>query len=204
MAGNTITFNALTSGGTGPFTYTFYIYNSITKTAINTVQPGSTNSFAFVTNSNLVGNTLNANVFVTDGDGRSANSILVGPYNIISLSCTFSLSNTVVNFGTLTPGTQLGTNSVGWNSVLINNIGTVASNVYISGSNWNYGIYSFAVTNTVWNWNSYTPYASSNQLFGTQSDTKVQIGSSGSKNIYFGIGVPLAQAGSGSSRFPNR
>ena len=81
-AGNTITFNALVSGGTGPFTYTFYVYNSITKSVVNTFSAGSTNSFVFTTNANLVGSTLNANVFVTDGDGRSANSILVGPYTI--------------------------------------------------------------------------------------------------------------------------
>ncbi len=81
-AGNTITFNALVSGGTPSYTYTFKIYNSITNAIINTINTGAANSYTFTTNANLIGNTVSANVFVTDGESITANSAPAGPYTI--------------------------------------------------------------------------------------------------------------------------
>ena len=44
--------------------------------ALLTQSTTRTNSFIFTTNTNLIANTLNANVFVTDGTGHTANSTL--------------------------------------------------------------------------------------------------------------------------------
>ena len=41
--GNTITFNAYVTGGTGPFSYTFKVYNSVTKATINSMGAGASN-----------------------------------------------------------------------------------------------------------------------------------------------------------------
>jgi hypothetical protein len=73
--------------------------------------------------------------------------------------------------------------------------------VYIDGSNWNYVTNSFLVTNTVWNLAPGTAYISANQLQGSSTDTKVPLGGSNSQNIYFGIGVPSGQIGSGSGSY---
>lgn len=80
-AGNAITLNAFVSGGTGGYTYTFYIYNSATKAAVSSTTT-SANSFVFITKANLIGSTLLANVSVTDGTRVTANSVMVGPYTI--------------------------------------------------------------------------------------------------------------------------
>ena len=66
-AGQTITYNALVTGGSPSYTYTFDVYNSVTHATRQLSHHRQTNSFVFTTNSNLIGNTLNANVFVTDG-----------------------------------------------------------------------------------------------------------------------------------------
>ena len=75
-AGQTITYNALVTGGSPSYTYTFDVYNSVTHALVDSVNTGTTNSFVFTTNTNLIANTLNANVFVTDGTGDTANSAL--------------------------------------------------------------------------------------------------------------------------------
>ncbi len=99
-SGSTITINALVTGGTAPFTYTFYIYNSITDAAINSFTTSS-NSFVFTTNTNLDGNTLDANVIMTDNSGYSANSVLTGTFTLNQFPSLISLipSNVMLDYG---------------------------------------------------------------------------------------------------------
>ncbi len=82
-AGNTIAFNALVTAGAAPFAYTFQVYNTVTGAAINSLSTSSS-SFVFATNSNLIGSTIAANVFVRDVLGRTANSVPTGTFAIVS------------------------------------------------------------------------------------------------------------------------
>ena len=82
-SGQTISFTTSFGGsGTSTYTYNWIVYNSITKITLNSTKSSATSStsniFVFTANSNLVGNTLNANVFVTDSSQSpiTLNSIL--------------------------------------------------------------------------------------------------------------------------------
>ena len=101
-AGQTITFNAFASGGSAPYTtYTFDIYNSITKALINSITTSS-NGAIFTTNTNLIGNTLNANVFVTDNSAITTNSVLTSTFTVNTALTTptiFPSVNTVYDNG---------------------------------------------------------------------------------------------------------
>lgn len=74
-AGQSITISSVPSGGTGPYTYNFTVFNSLNAVIAN--QIGSSSSYVFTSNSNLIGNTLEANVIVTDSAivHTSANSV---------------------------------------------------------------------------------------------------------------------------------
>jgi hypothetical protein len=81
-AGNTITFNALATGGSGTYsTYNFAIYNGGTLVA-NMLTP--TNSFVYLIPSNQVGNTLDANVVVTDSGSNTITSALTSTFTVAS------------------------------------------------------------------------------------------------------------------------
>ncbi len=71
--GQTETFNAFVTGGTGPYTYNFAIYNSVTDIQVANMFT-ATNSFAYLIPSSELGNTLFANVLVSDSLSNSLNS----------------------------------------------------------------------------------------------------------------------------------
>ena len=79
-AGQTINFNALGSGGNVPYTYNFLLSNSITNIILVTNAPsGTSNSFAFNVPALLTGNTIEANVMITDSASTNeiANSVYI-------------------------------------------------------------------------------------------------------------------------------
>ena len=161
VAGNTITFNALVTGGTGPFTYTFYIYNSVTDATINSFTTSS-NSFVFTANTNLIGNTLDANVFVTDNTAATANSALTGTFNVISAytppsTPTLTSSPTLpasIDFGqsvTFSSSWTGGTASYTANYLVVNTVtGTIVANMLHAG---------ISGTSDSWTWTPTSAYA---------------------------------------------
>ncbi|MDE1871665.1 MAG: hypothetical protein KGI06_05510, partial [Candidatus Micrarchaeota archaeon] len=208
QTGNTLTWTTSFTGGISPYTYNWNVYNTVTGTVLaNMLWAGNAftgNSFSDTIPASWVGNTINANVAVTDSASVpvTLNSVFSGTITIVQpVSCTFSISNTVINFGSLDPGNQLSTNSISWNSIDITNLGSTVSNVYIDGTNWGFNTNSFGASNTVWDWNTGTAYTSANQLQVSQADTLTQLTGGNSKNIYFGIGIPTTQPGSGSSSY---
>ena len=94
--GQTVTFAAYETGGSTPYTYNFLVYNSNTNIIVANMLTSS-NSFAYVLPSGESGNTLNANVFVTDNAvSGTVNSILSG---LITVSSPPPCSNCVQGSG---------------------------------------------------------------------------------------------------------
>ena len=90
--GNTITFTSSWSGGTAPYTANYLIVNTITGSlianALYTGITGTTNSFAWTIPLADGGNTVQANIIVTDSAStpESTNSINSGTLTITALS----------------------------------------------------------------------------------------------------------------------
>ena len=82
--GTSIIFTASASGGTGSYTYNFFVYNSVTNTLVGTSSGQSGTTYAFPVNSANAGNTLVANVFVIDTSANqvTVNSIKSGVFTV--------------------------------------------------------------------------------------------------------------------------
>ena len=82
--GNTITFTATATGGTSPYTYNYLITNTVTGNLVAnmlfTNVASTTNSFAWTIPGADIGNTVQANVIVTDSaySPETANSVKSG------------------------------------------------------------------------------------------------------------------------------
>ena len=85
--GQTVTFATYETGGSAPYTYNFIVYNSATNIAVAN-QLSSSNSFAYALPSGELGNTLYANVFITDSatPAVTVNSILSGAITVSAAS----------------------------------------------------------------------------------------------------------------------
>ncbi len=197
-SGNTITFTASWTGGTPTYTANYLIVNTVTGNLVANMLftgiSGTSNSFAWTIPSADLGNTVQTNVIVTDSaySPETTNSIKSGTLTIVSGSntCSFTTSNSVINFGLINPGNVIATQ----NAILITNTGNTPSNVLLSGNSWAFGTNTFGVTNTVWSWSINVPYITANALTSTEYDTEVTLGASNSKDIYFGIGIPAGEA----------
>ena len=85
--GQTVTFATYETGGSAPYTYNFLVYNSATNIVVAN-QLSSSNSFAYALPSGESGNTLYANVFITDSATPevTVNSILSGAITVSAAS----------------------------------------------------------------------------------------------------------------------
>ena len=81
--GQRVTFAAYETGGSSPYTYNFLVYNSATNILVASMLTSS-NSFAYLLPLGESGNSLYANVFVTDSATipTSVNSILSGKITV--------------------------------------------------------------------------------------------------------------------------
>ncbi len=98
-AGQYVNFAAYETGGTLPYTYNFIVYNSVTNIQVANMLTSS-NSFLWQANGNA-GNTLVANVFVTDSASTqvTVNSLHTSTITVNSVlqTPTISASNTLVD-----------------------------------------------------------------------------------------------------------
>ena len=87
--GTTIPFNAYVTGGSPSYTYNFLIYNSVTNFVVANLLTTS-NNLIYTVPTNQFGNTLYANVFVTDISTNApiTNSILSGIQTITAAALT--------------------------------------------------------------------------------------------------------------------
>ncbi len=171
-AGQYLNVTAYETGGSASYTYNFIISNSVTNTVLYS-QPYTTsqskNSLLWEAQSAYLGNSISANVIVTDATGASANS--ASTYNIVLnpvLSTGWTASNSVIDPGqyqTLTANANGGANIIEYpifntgSSVSIdtgtNSLPTGASSrsmfawIYYTGSNSNnYFVYSYGTWGT--------------------------------------------------------
>ena len=117
----------------------------------------------------------------------------------VQSDCFISLSNTLIGFGAIDPGSNVGTTNV----VTVSDPGgNVAANILVDGGNWISGANNFYVYNTVWNPSSSATYVGNGlNLYPVGiTDTNIQIAAptlsspTESAPIYFGLAVPGGQA----------
>jgi len=193
--GSTVTFSTSFTGGTPPYTYNWLVVNSITgallANALYTGVSATSNSFAWTIPSADNGNTVVANVIVTDSASThvTVNSTKSAVITISSVTCTISLGTTAINFGSLDPGTNIATT----NAITDSNTGTANAYMYVYGGNWIFSsntAISFYVANTVWSNNANTAYSSATRLSNLATNTTIFVPAGGSNTIYFGLAVP--------------
>ena len=149
-AGNTITFAASWSGGTSTYTANYLITNTITGNLVANMLftgiTGTTNSFAWTIPTADIGNTLQANVIITDSAStpETTNSVKTGTLTVVSAytppptptlsSCPSASSLDVGQTISCTASVSGGTGPYTYNWLVVNS-GTdaVVSNMLFTG-----------------------------------------------------------------------
>ena len=107
-----------------------------------------------------------------------------------SRTCTISLSNSIIDFGSISSDSNTATS----NLVVDTDSGNSASNILVEGGNWISGSNNFYVANTLWNPTTSASYiGNALTLIPSLTDTKIKITAGSHSNIYFGAGVPAGQ-----------
>ncbi|MGC8888541.1 MAG: beta strand repeat-containing protein [Candidatus Micrarchaeia archaeon] len=190
-SGQTVYFSTSFTGGSPPYTYNWLVVNSITgvliANALYTGVSATSNTFAWTIPSSAIGNTVVANVIVTDNASTpvTVNSVKSGVITISSVTCTISLSTTSINFGSISPSTSIATN----NAIVDSNTGNANAYIFVYGGNW-IGPLQFGVSNTTWSKESGTLFSLANKLSLTAVNTTILVPAGSSNTIYFGVGVP--------------
>ena len=133
-AGQWETFNALVVSGTAPFTYNFFIANSITFSIFHAYKMLAYNGITFqVSSSNDIGQ-MDANVFAYDATPSSANSIYSSGFNVypaLNAPTIPTISNTLIDagqFSTFTPSCSGGAPNYVENVIISNQITKIPVN----------------------------------------------------------------------------
>ena len=114
---------------------------------------------------------------------------------VVSGVCTPVLSNALINFGSVAPGSFAPTANV----ENIQDVGSVSSNIVLYSTstttgNWIYNANSFMAGNTVWDGATHASAIVGNQLTNTiTTDTEIYVPVSSSNDLYFGLNVPVGQ-----------
>ena len=155
--GQSIVFTAMAGGGTAAYTYNYILSNSITNTQIGNQLylnvAGTTNTFTFVVPSADLGNTIEANVFVTDNSAvpATANSAYIKTLTIKPqlLSTSWTASNSVLDYNQyqlLSAAITGGTSTYTYNILVYNAIGSLVANQLETGLSSTSNTFFFQVT----------------------------------------------------------
>ena len=135
-AGQTVTFSTSFAGGVSPYTYNWIVSNTISGSLVaNSLYASSltSNSFAWTIPSSAAGNTVNANVIITDslasssqGSHATVNSIESGTITVKTAPSVISLAPSAT---TLDSG-----QSVTYNAEITGGTGPFTANLVIGGT----------------------------------------------------------------------
>ncbi len=137
-------FSAGWTGGTSTYTANYQVFNTITGTlvanALYTGLSGTSNTFLWQVPAADAGNTISANVFITDSASTpvTVNSAKIATITINSaLNPSITVSNTLIDYGqteAVTANAGGGTSSYTYNFLMVNSItDTVLANVLYTG-----------------------------------------------------------------------
>ena len=139
-AGNTVAFTASFSGGTSPYTYNYQIVNIITGNILANyliTNSSTSNTFLWIIPNKDIGNTIVANVIVTDSASTrvTVNSVYTNTLTVIytpPIVTISPLSNTIAlgQSQTLTATILNGANPYTYNWQVFNSIGLAFSTLY--------------------------------------------------------------------------
>ncbi|MDE1874339.1 MAG: hypothetical protein KGI04_04475 [Candidatus Micrarchaeota archaeon] len=204
-SGQVETYTITVNGGTGKYTAELYNVTGAKQACADgqsapcnviIFTPGGTNTIAFTAGTSA--GSFTYNTIVTDQGTTNPftfNSVS-STITVSTATCQPIVSNSLVNFGTVVPGSFAPTA----NAVNIKDSGTSAANVVLysvstTTGNWVYLSNSFLTSNTVWDGSLHASSISGNQLTNSiTTDTKINVATSGSGNtLYFGVNVPKGQ-----------
>lgn len=159
-------------------------YNSATKNAIvpNPIKfYEPIGSYSFKVPSVTIGT-------LTYAPTPSSGTLVTGNATNITFSsgtCSISLTPSAINFGILSPSTDIATT----NSVVDTNSGSSEAYMYVYGGNWIGPSSRFGVSNTTWSVSSGAAFPA-NRLSAVAHNTTILVPASSSNSIYFGLGIP--------------
>ena len=174
------------SGQTWNVMYDGNVVNAVVPNSILIHTGVSTGSFSFSVPSNVVGG---STYTATPSSGTANVGTIKSIMFTTGATCGISLSNTVISFGQINPGSAAATA----NLIVDTNFGGSASaNILVDGSSWLFGTNSFYVSNTLWASTS-SGAGVGNPLMldpGNLVDAGISIGPSANNNIFFGVLIP--------------
>ena len=146
--GNTITFTATATGGTSPYSYNYLITNTVTGNLVAnmlfTDVASTTNSFAWTIPGADIGNTVQANVIVTDSaySPETANSLKSGTLTItytppsipVLSSCPTSIKLDIGQTVSCSASFSRGTGPYAYNWLVVNSVtDAIVANMLFAG-----------------------------------------------------------------------
>ena len=146
--GNTITFTSSWTGGTSTYTANYLIVNTITGNLVANMLftgiTGTSNSFTWVIPSNLAGNTISANVFITDSatSQETTNSVKTGTLTVVApalsipvlSSCPSAIKVEAFQSVSCTATVSGGTSPYTYNWLMSNSVtGAIVANTLYTG-----------------------------------------------------------------------
>ena len=187
--------------GVPPFTYNYYVTNSVDNVFLligsYASVSSSSNSFTWTVPGSVASYMLQANVVITDSatTAVTSNIALSNLLTVAGSACFTGIDNSVINFGSISPSISMATD----NAVLDTNLaGTANSYMYVLGGNWiitSSQLNGFGISNTSWSTSYGVSYSSANQLSVAAANTGLYVASGGGSNtIYFGLNIPPGAA----------
>lgn len=187
--GQTESFTMNVIGGATPYVENIFVANSISHSVIsafNSIASTSSTSstFAFTVNTAMIGNSpLVANAFVTDNSPSTVNSVFSSSFTVNPqlFSTGWTATNSVAHYNgyqTLSASISGGTTSYTYNFLVYNAVGSLVSNLLISGSSLTSNTYSFQI-NPSWGTGLFT----ANVLVTDSASTPVTVSNTLTFNV---------------------